>query len=445
MAIFFLLLFFCIFGYEIYRYNTRKKREFDFLFFANIWFTFFYVLVPLYYFIDPLAFSQSSGLYYVLAVEPIINLSVIMVIAASWFSMVLGYHLKPFVKVKYRVDSVTPEKQYRIAGLLMFWSIIFLGACVFIYGPEFLIKNIRFAQINPSQIGFLFLSLSKVGVLGALIYILVFLNDRRFSARKTIFLLFSFLLLLFISIQGGSRGAMILPFLIFYFVICRYENRLILNRYLVLALIATLFFLLFGRMGFAYAIQYGSEINLFNFIKSSFENGSIKIIRDLFANFSYPYISLYNAIEAIEANFIELRWFKDIPLGIIFYLRMIGIETDFTITYYNTQVLTGRMISHVPPGLLGLGIYSMGITGAVLVSFVFGLTLKNLDRFFRTYGTSIAALVIYFMSGILISGFLGNGDLRVWIIKILPIAFAAFFFKTLKNKVAGTVLRIKNH
>ena len=85
-------------------------------------------------------------------------------------------------------------------------------------------------------------------------------------------------------------------------------------------------------------------------------------------NLGHPVVSVNNLDGIIDI--LGYRYFYDYLHGFLFYLRLLGISVDGSLTYYNTFVLTGEFRSQIPTGFLAFGYVQASYIG-VFVSGVF--------------------------------------------------------------------------
>ena len=215
---------------------------------------------------------------------------------------------------------------------------------------------------------------------------------------------------------------MLMPFLVSYLIYCQFKKRIVVNQYMLLVIAVMCFFLLYGRFVFAYYLFSDRPGEMFYVIKESMASVSgWGIVKDLLSNFSSPYLSLDASLFALETRTLNYRYFVDIPMGVLFYLRMIGVNMGDTVAYYNTYILTGQTISHVPPAIIGLGIYSLGFIGIIIVSALYGILLRIVRALFLGTEKSPIFMMYRIVSGMLIGVFVSSGEPRLLVLKSLPI------------------------
>ncbi|MBA7589874.1 hypothetical protein ES708_31967 [subsurface metagenome] len=93
--------------------------------------------------------------------------------------------------------------------------------------------------------------------------------------------------------------------------------------------------------------------------------------------------------------------------------RLIGwmFELPPTISTINTEILTGKAMASVPPGLLGSFVYSMGGAGLFLGMFLYGFCGKLLQNtLILWYRRFPGSLVYVYLLSMVFGGYVINGD-----------------------------------
>ncbi len=215
---------------------------------------------------------------------------------------------------------------------------------------------------------------------------------------------------------------MLMPFLMCYLLYCQHKRHIVINSRLIATTLIMMFFILYGRFIFAYYLFSDNPMEMLRALREQTVGLSILgAMRDMVGNLAYPFISVDAAFESTGDGSVAYRYFKDIPMGILFYTRLIGFQTDYTVSYYNTYALTGRLVSHVPPSIIGLGVYSLGWFGIAIVGVSYGAFLRYVRSFFIGVLSSSPAAVYKLLCGILVGGFAANGDPRVFTLKAIPL------------------------
>jgi hypothetical protein len=218
---------------------------------------------------------------------------------------------------------------------------------------------------------------------------------------------------------GGGRGALVFPLVMYYLTYLYLRGRPPI-RYSISLGAVIVFVVLVGKAAIFQAAFLGPLGVTAGVIEYAGGMGALDVAAEVSREFSHVYISLRQAIES-AGDSIDLRWFVDIPLGILFYLRVFGIEVPDTISYLNTLLTTGIQESDIPPGIVGMWWYSAMLPGVVTGAFCYGVIGRLLESVLRglcqrSYGVP---LFIYF--SFMYGSFSFNGDLRVYVMKLFPL------------------------
>ena len=86
------------------------------------------------------------------------------------------------------------------------------------------------------------------------------------------------------------------------------------------------------------------------------------------------------------------HYFWDVLQGILFYLRLVGIDMGDSLTYYNTEAILHVRQSIVPPGYMAFGYVQAGMFGVLIAGMIYrylGFFLGKLRT--RLQGRSLAS------------------------------------------------------
>lgn len=144
-------------------------------------------------------------------------------------------------------------------------------------------------------------------------------------------------------------------------------------------------------MGFI--VIYGK--NIFSSLGNILENKSIiDVVKDdeKSVGFVESLLGYYtHRVYGVEVSLIDyinnerLIFFKDTLFFPLYFIpeRLTGLSKPDSISYYNTQLLTGVYDSMAPPGILAYGLYSLWIPGMFLIAFLYGAGFGYLDKIFK--------------------------------------------------------------
>lgn len=214
-------------------------------------------------------------------------------------------------------------------------------------------------------------------------YILNALNQDQ--PRKTVFWT---TLCVLVSINFVGRTSLLLLFsLPFVHYVRRPE------RALVLIIIAATLFLPAIAQGkeIIYAIMTGGGLSsvLLEVYAREFD------FRGIVGNLSHIVVSLVYAPDLVD-RLGGFRYFWDIPHGVIFYLRLIGIDAGYSLTYYNTEIIMRVRESIVPIGYLGFGYVQAGMIGVLLAGMLYRYVGYLLGRVCAALSGKSFATIFFF-------------------------------------------------
>lgn len=244
----------------------------------------------------------------------------------------------------------------------------------------------------------------------------VFLADRS-AARGQFALLFGFSLALFVLLVflWNGRGFVVFSVLTLYFIAANAKRHFYPARLAALG-VAGLAFFFFGNYLFVAAPVllehgFGAFVDAFDEKAQSAMN---RVGASLVQGFVHPIASLEVALQRI-VDPRHFRYFMDIPLGALHLIpqRLLGVSLPDTVSYLNTMMHQGIWKSVIPPGVLALGVYSLGAAGVPLIMFLYGALCGAFDRAGATVLSQVpGAVALYVLFAFEIGSFAVNGDPR---------------------------------
>jgi hypothetical protein len=296
----------------------------------------------------------------------------------------------------------------------------------------------------------------------AIIPLVYFFYEKRKTKLDWIFLLFMPLAILIFKTLFISAGKLnfIILVLLFYFTVCIRRNKLYIHY--LLAIGAIVFFALpildemfvlasrvFNAEGLlAVPFAIASEIisgslgkgQYYDFLKDNSESLYLKSVQ----YFTYIQMSLQLTID----NNYPLLLFKDFLTGISKLLPSrlniqlgVGVQQLNTSIFYNYYPELPELDYGVPPGIIGLGMYSFSVPGVLIIAFLSGYIFRVIDLFFKSiveidknfssfYAYTLVMLSIYPLNGDP-KEFFYNFDFLVFLFIFFIISFR---FETIKNE-----------
>jgi len=227
-----------------------------------------------------------------------------------------------------------------------------------------------------------------------LVFFLLFVKKVQ-QHRTTLYLMFFFSILItfYTLLLQSGRLSIIEYFLIFPLIMVASDNRKIFKNLLTFSPVFLLI-IIFGDAVFNSLKELEKDFfevdSLVAFELDPYdENNWVAVI---FGNFQHYYVSLEVALNVVSKGQHELRWFVDWIYGFQTLLPdvILGTKAPDTIGSFNTQYIKGYFIMQIPPGLFAYGIYSMGWTGLIFWTYLFGyiggyfhnLALYNLKTYY---------------------------------------------------------------
>ena len=136
------------------------------------------------------------------------------------------------------------------------------------------------------------------------------------------------------------------------------------------------------------------------------------------ANFSHPVISIMNVDEMSRE--LGFRYFYDYLHGILFYLKVFGIDLGPSLTHFNTRTVIGIDESIIPTGYLAFGYMQLGYAGVFVSGFFYRMIGVLTKKAYHYTQLETESSKFYF-------SFMGaysfyHGDIRIMVMTLfLPI------------------------
>jgi hypothetical protein len=445
----YILLFLLVVSIEILR---KRSTPIDFLFFTNAMFLFFYVIpaILLNFRFENAANAKAIMIPYVYgSVEAQIAMLV------GYVLIIGGYYSRSARRIGSKV--IIHQRKGQGSAILRFslFLMVLSAVSIWIYSSQFggISNALRSAALarrgldaieGKSLIFFKhFMKACYIAcyLLAANLYIL---KARRNRALVVTLFFLSLLLSFLVLFLKAGRGDFIIVLSVFYFTYVFVTRHFAVPVIAVISVLS-LFVILYGDAIFVnlkilWADFPGSSATFTEKLHEEVTfDGLAKAFYRLFGNMQHPYTSLEMALRVHLTNDYCLRWFVDIPLGIVSLLpeQLLGIRVPGSISYVNTEFITGYYRSMVPPGYLGFAIYSMGWPGLILATFAFGWILRfmqtalinNMDKLH--WGPFIFVLL-----GIEMANILKSGDPRSMLLRDIVLIMSIYYLFFMINTVS---------
>lgn len=336
----------------------------------------------------------------------------------SYFISLYGY--KFIHKVKTKRTKVKLNNLVRASNISFIMMLLFIFIYVIQYGG--LSNALNTAAIIRSGYGELESSgqltftkyLMPIGVFPFLTYAYLTFIDKKKNYFIPFIITSSFLLLAFILMSGRTRIIMyLITFGILLLLASERKISLVsLSKFSPLIIVSA-FVLVYGKQVFSSIGLIRDGESVFNIINSTENNNSF--FDSLFGYFSHRVYSVEAALNNLSYNNGTLVFFRDsffIPLYFI-PERLTGISKPDSISFHNTELLTGIYDSMAPPGVLAYGIYSLWIPGIFIIAFFYGAGFGLIDKIFLENYNNKKILIILLPILLVWSLYGSTGDSRI--------------------------------
>ncbi len=365
------------------------------------------VFYLIYFYIIPLIVIENYNNLLDISYKLNINNSNIIMAWSSLLFFIVGFIMIDTIKIMYKkkvareIDNKINNKINKVAFYFIFLYLLIL---LFTYHNTSVenIYEIRSGLLEGSWLNY-FVSLILQGVKYSIIFI--FLKSKVSKVYILIFLFIS----MYVELNSGvGRFNFLVDFTIMVMLIFN------LSAYKIGLVLIVGFFLsmpiIFSLKSIIYMIASDtfSLINIMELLERPFDF-SLYI-----NNFGHPVVSLLMIEPLIEK--IGYRYFYDYIHDFLFFLRVIGLDVDGTLTYYNSKNLIGKFESIVPPGYFAYGYMQLSYLG-VFFSGVFYRLLGLLGKkiYFVIGSNSEAAK---FLIAFLFANSFYHGEVRIMILTL---------------------------
>lgn len=400
-----------------------------------------YCIVPVSYYYG---FLDIHKMYKVsFSDEQVANLHIIanLLIFIFYTIFFMGYFIKKkfYIEIK---DTMTHCDLKSFTVSIFVFSLISFIIYVYIYGGlDYILENISHIRSgkdeNKSYLGSFARMFTEYLFIVVMVSFYYTIRPEKLSGMKTksikaLQILFYILLvvLLMKKFIDGGRGGLLTVF-VSLFIMYNLVYKRIRWKYLL-----TISF-------FSFMIIFYGKTVLFQLFTDNFQNIEVEhtdYIEKFLLEFSYPYISLLNAI------YLDLsmdRLFMDFYIWMFKLLKIYNIEGIDSISYYNTYHLVGVWTSSIPPGIVGFLFLEGGVLFIPFGAFFLGIVFAKLDYLVYHLSNSNNPLLLA-ISVLFITKFLkvmGNADIAlviqsmlVYILLVLYMYFVGYI-RIIKIKI----------
>ena len=400
----------------VFEIRRKKVLKFDFL-------SIFHIFFIIYYPVSLFALDVNNDVK-LRSIQPGIEVEywkTALAITIAYFSLIVGFYSTLARSLAKRV-CITNRKSLSSNIFFICFIILVSFFSAWIYSQPFggLLKVIQLAHaIRGAEVeGSLTLDFFRRFIIGfqisTLFIFAILCNSYKKRLKSVIYviLLLSIIGCLFSFIQHAGRGNIISFFLLFYLTYVLYKQSYSFKWIIPILLLGCCIVIFgkpfFGSLGYLSIGFDEFKINLTDNITRSFQLkiASNLLIVDLLKAFTHRIISLQTALGVVSEDISRLRWFVDIPYGIISLIpsRLTGIYNPPTIIAYNTYYISGVFETTVPPGWIAFGYYSLSWPGLFIAGFFYGfigryLQTVILQNYKKTFWMPVAFVVTSWMWG----------------------------------------------
>lgn len=359
-------------------------------------------------------------------------------ILVSYFFALFGYRIANLIKLNTTTFNINGLKL--ASNISFFLMLLFIAAYVAQYGG--VSRALNAAAAIRSGYGELETSgkltftkyLMPIGVFPFLHYGYLSFIDKRRKYLAPFIVTTIFLFLAFVLMSGRTRIVMYLIALVLLILISS-KKKISVSKILKIAPLAMLgaFFVIYGKKIFSSIelIKNGESIS--SIINDSDQTRSF--FESLVGYFSHRVYSVEASLN-FASNHGDLVFFRDSFYLPLYFIpeRLTGISKPDSISFLNTQMLTGIYDSMAPPGILAYGLYSLWIPGMFLIAFLYGAGFGYIDRLLVINSQKREILIILLPTVLVWSLYGSTGDTRIVVNGLIYIIIYVLILFTLNLK-----------
>lgn len=450
------LTIYCLLGlliglFELYR---KKYYQFDAIFFANATYFLFYSMGPIFIILFP-EWRERAGLYQLYEID-LDRIDLAAICFFGYLFLLLGWLSANLIKVTPFNFQSNQHKSERLLvvglalGLVAYFS--YVSALGGVVSSILNGSRIRYGGEGVDQFdlgkGEVFKHLILFNELVFLYQLSRIIKGDPLDLLARLMLAVSGIILVLFILSVSSRGAFVGVF-IAAFVLWTYgtttankvNNTLLLFRKAAIFMPLPILVLIYGKQFFSALPELVSG-NLLQFIDAFLDVQDVRLAGDtiflrdsLLKESSHGMVSL----SAVIDHFVETEhylWFQDyllLPLHVI-PKSLLGLSLDLppSVSAINTEILQGNLISSIPPSMLAMLIYNIGI-GGIFLMFFYGAMGSVIQRKFILTESSPGRDVFLFYFAYYYGSFIGNADIKVFIFSAFPLVMIVAFLYVRKG------------
>ena len=332
-----------------------------------------------------------------------------ILIVIGYVCVVAGFQSGRRIRQRLRLPEVDPRKRRAFIGGLL----VLAAASIYVYSSEHSglssaitdAAAIRAGHVQATQLSFFKRFLPTAWLASFWIFSMMLSRNWRWTWATGSGLALALALSVIGFLLTSSRGNIVFFLGTVFLMVASYRRDIGLVR-LAAAGVLSVLVLLYGKLLFSSLLGYEGDMS---YVWDSFQGKVDERNLDPFVlivrEFQYPFVSLQHTAAVEFSTGLEYRWFLDWIYGFFSLIpeKLIPVSVPDTVAYVNTEGLTGIYDSEIPPGLIALGMYSMGIVGVIATCAVFGALGGAADAILlpRKKQKHYVALMLYSLGGVL--------------------------------------------
>jgi hypothetical protein len=383
--------------------DEKKSFKDSFLILSLMFFTYFYLVPGL------TIFFSGNDVYYQ---DKLLNnkfdiLKFITCGALFLFGLFLSMRIR-LSKTKFTDSLIANERIHYVFWVIFVLFVIYQLGLLFDESRAERLYAIRAGEAIGSHTEF-FLSIIIAAIQFTVLFHLTNLKKRKIAIGLV-------LLSVLVAINSSvGRTNLLLSFLILFLLLTNIKS----NKLSILVFLSVSIFtpILLVLKTLIYQVSVSGTFSIDELMNSTIDIG---LYFDSFGHVIASFVYVEDLI-----NLMGYRYFYDFIQGPLFYLKIIGVDVDNSITYYNTKVLLGVNKSIIPPGYLAMGFLQLSYVGVFFAGVFYGGLGRLVEYIYLSFGYKNE--VTKFTLAFLAANTFYHGDLRVMILSFfIPVLFYYF-------------------
>ena len=187
---------------------------------------------------------------------------------------------------------------------------------------------------------------------------------------------FSFIFsLLVLFVQAGRLN--LISYIMLFFIVGFIKNNKINWKVVIIGSVFFITIVLLGKELFHILINPDLVLNKIKTV----DEGHKSVMLGVMSEFYFPIFTLANTIYVVP-KIISFRYLQDLWLAVAYLLpqRLLELKLPDPIAFINTHQFVAK--GGIPVDLLSVGYFSLGIIGVLILTFIYGATLRLFEKLF---------------------------------------------------------------